>query len=150
VSRLCCPTRYAGSRALPLAPWDVSQGVWCHSRPAVTLWQRKPLCSDPNFLLISLPLSHESAIMLFICYSVLGVHGMTRARIVNICFHVMAAFWAVIVITKAQTPTRWHAYAIAALGVVVISVIGTRLKHRIHSRTKGSTSRAAMTAASRP
>lgn len=38
---------------------------------------------------------------------------MTRARIVNVCFQVMAAFWAVIVITKAQTPMRWHAYAIS-------------------------------------
>jgi hypothetical protein len=76
--------------------------------------------------------------------------AMTRAKIVNVCFQVLAAFWAVIVITKAHTPIWWQAYAIAALGVVAISVTGTRLKHRIYSQRNRNTSRAAMTAASKP
>jgi hypothetical protein len=73
---------------------------------------------------------------------------MTRAKVVNICFQVMAAFWAVIVITKTRTSIHWHAYAIAAIGVVVISAVGTRLKHRILNR-QGSSSGAAGTTAPR-
>jgi uncharacterized membrane protein YfcA len=68
---------------------------------------------------------------------------MGRATIVNVVFKLMAAFWAVIVITKAQTPIPWHAYALAALGVVAISTVGTRLKRRIRNRIQGSRSKAA-------
>jgi uncharacterized membrane protein YfcA len=59
-----------------------------------------------------------------------------KARIINLCFQAMAAFWAVIVITKTRTSVTWHAYVIAAVGVIVISVVGTRLKHRIIARQK--------------
>ena len=55
----------------------------------------------------------------------------------------MAAFWAVIVITKMRTTVAWHAYVLAAVGVIVISVVGTRLKHRIQNRQKADNSRSA-------
>ncbi len=71
-----------------------------------------------------------------------------KAKIVNACFQLLAAFWAVIVIIKAQTTPRWHAYAIAALGVVVISIVGTRLKHRIRDRQKTGASEKTAQAAS--
>ena len=61
---------------------------------------------------------------------------MTKAKITNLCFQVMAAFWAVIVIAKTQTAVRWHAYALAVVGVIVISAVGTRLKHRMQKREK--------------
>jgi len=70
---------------------------------------------------------------------------MARAKIVNLCFQVLAAFWAVIVIARAQIMPRWHAYAIAAMGIVVISAVGTRLKHRIIKRSKGNSSEVVVT-----
>ena len=65
---------------------------------------------------------------------------MTKAKLLNIVFQVIAAFWAVIVIFKAQVSVRWHAYAIAALGVVAISAVGTRLKHRVQRRSGAGSS----------
>jgi Na+/glutamate symporter len=70
---------------------------------------------------------------------------MPRARIVSLCFQVLAAFWAVIVIARAQIMPRWHAYAIATVGIVVISAVGTRLKHRLIKRSKGNSSEVAAT-----
>jgi len=70
---------------------------------------------------------------------------MAKARIVNLCFQVLAAFWAVIVIARAQIMPRWHAYAIATVGIAVVSVVGTRLKHRIIKRSKGDSSEVAVT-----
>ncbi|MBV9480845.1 MAG: hypothetical protein JO249_08835 [Acidobacteria bacterium] len=64
---------------------------------------------------------------------------MIRAKVLNVCFQMLAAFWAAVVILKAQTASPWHAYAIAAVGVVVLSFAGTRLKRRIQSRIKAST-----------
>lgn len=68
---------------------------------------------------------------------------MLRAKVINACFQVMAAFWAVIVITKTPAPVTWRTYALAAAGVVVISVVGTRLKHRIQKRQNPVSSGAA-------
>ncbi|HEX6505780.1 MAG TPA: hypothetical protein VF011_21260 [Terriglobales bacterium] len=68
---------------------------------------------------------------------------MIRAKVINACFQVMAAFWAVIVITKTPAPMNWRTYALAAAGVVVISVVGTRLKHRILKRQNPVSSGAA-------
>lgn len=61
---------------------------------------------------------------------------MTKAKVVTLFFQSLAAFWAVIVITHARVSKPWYAYLAAVLGVVVISVVGTRLKHRILSRSK--------------
>jgi uncharacterized membrane protein YfcA len=74
---------------------------------------------------------------------------MIKAKAVNLCFQLLAAFWAVIVITHARVPKPWHAYLLAAAGVVAISVVGTRLKHRILSRGKPSRTEA-VAAASTP
>lgn len=71
-----------------------------------------------------------------------------KARIVNLCFQVLAAFWAAIVITKTKTAVTWHTYALAVVGVIAISGVGTRLKHRIQGQPKAGTSGAA--ADSRP
>lgn len=68
---------------------------------------------------------------------------MLRAKVINACFQVMAAFWAVIVISKTPGPVTWRTYALAAAGVVVISVVGTRLKHRIQKRQNPVSSGAA-------
>ncbi len=68
---------------------------------------------------------------------------MTKAKITSLCFQVMAAFWAVIVIFKTHTPVRWHAYALAVIGVVVLSAVGTRLKHRMLAREKKNSGMAA-------
>ena len=65
---------------------------------------------------------------------------MTRAKVINLFFQLLAAFWAVIVITHAHVSKPWHAYLAAVLGVVVISVVGTRLKHRILSRANAISS----------
>jgi hypothetical protein len=62
------------------------------------------------------------------------VGQVKKGKIVNLLFQVLAAFWAVIVITHARVSTPWHAYLIASVGVIVISVAGTRLKHRILKR----------------
>lgn len=71
---------------------------------------------------------------------------MTKARIVNLLFQVLAAFWAVIVILRDHTGVRWHAYAIAAVGIIVISVTGTRIKHRMLKRQKANAAEAPMAA----
>jgi hypothetical protein len=68
---------------------------------------------------------------------------VTKAKIVNLCFQIVAAFWAVIVITKTRMPATWQSYALAAVGVIAISVVGTRLKHRIQARQKPTGSSAA-------
>ena len=61
---------------------------------------------------------------------------MKKAKMVNLLFQILAAFWAVIVITHARVAKPWEAYVFAVVGVIVISVVGTRLKHRILRREK--------------